>query len=140
MKVKCIGNKGNSLSKYTVDMHHSPNSRFEIKLGEAYNVYGILLWDNILYYLTINMYNDRPDWYPAELFEVVDYRLPFEWFYEFYGYEAHITAIWGYNELVYIKKHHDNLFEREEEALRIFTRRKLEIDNFDKQKYIIYDE
>jgi hypothetical protein len=55
---------------------------------------------------------------------------PLEWYYQFYGYDSNISSIWGYKELVLGEKHHDDLMEREDNAIRIFLKNKKEIDEY----------
>lgn len=139
MKIKCIANEGKDLTEFTLSKKVAyKTTRFSIKIGETYNVYGMLIWNNCLHYFTTDFYQAQPHWYPAELFEVTDTLLPFEW--HFNNNLDNGDAIWGYKELVYDKEHNYNLFEREVKHVNIFIKRKIEIDNFSKQKYILYTE
>lgn len=101
----------------------------EIKMGDVYMVYGIYMNNQgVLNYLLFDMYG-KPSWYPAELFEVVDSLLPVEWYFRFDPGEE-IEAWWGYKEMVLDKKHYEDLVEREDQAIRIFLKRKKEIDEY----------
>lgn len=104
-------------------------TKYPIKIGEIYMVYGQHIYKNVLSYLLIGTYENLPSWYPAELFEVIDAMIPMEWYYQ-YDSQSALSAIWGYNELVLNKKHYDSLLEREDEAIRIFLNRKKEIDTY----------
>lgn len=130
MKIKCIANTGNMLSHGAKLLGNSDETKYSTKIGEVYNVYGQHLYKGILSYLIIGTYENLPSWYPVELFEVVDPMLPLEWYYKFYGYDSVISSIWGYRELVLDENHHDDLLEREDEAIRIFLKRKKEIDEY----------
>jgi hypothetical protein len=130
MKIKCIANTGNMLSQATKALGNSDEAKYPVKIGEVYNVYGQHLYKGVLSYLIVGTYENLPSWYPAELFEVVDPMLPLEWYYGFYGYDNLISSIWGYKELISDENHHDDLIEREVEAIQIFLKRKKEIDEF----------
>lgn len=128
MKVKCIANTGIDLSLGTKALGNSNETQFSIKIGEIYTVYGQHLFKGVLGYLILGTYENLPSWYPVELFEVVDTILPLEWHFKFYGYDNNISSMWGYKELVLDENHHDALLEREDKAIRIFLKRKKEID------------
>jgi hypothetical protein len=136
MIVKAIGTDGKDLSKKSLEAFHNVEEYFNLKIGGTYNVYGINLWGGILHFLTLIEDNRYPFWNPAELFEIIDNRLPSEWFFRFYGYErnAHIisslNAVWGYKELALNPKHYSDLIERERGALDIFRKRQKEIELF----------
>ena len=130
MKVKCIENTGLGFSDYTINnMGCTRNTKLPLKVGETYVIYGQMIWKGILEYLVVGTYENLPSWYPAELFEVVNSQVHFEWYYQ-YNKEAEISAIWGYVELVEDKDYLYNLIEREEEAISIFLKRKKEIEEF----------
>jgi hypothetical protein len=130
MKVKCIENTGLGFSEYTLEnMGCSRNTKLPLKVGETYVVYGQMISKGILKYLVVGTYENMPTWYPAELFEVVNSQVHFEWYYK-YNKEAEISAIWGYVELVEDKDYLYDLIEREEEAISIFLKRKKEIEEF----------
>jgi hypothetical protein len=92
-------------------------------------VYSIIIYEDGLRYL---LFDDceTPYWYPAELFEVTDNKIPKAWYYKFLGYrEENISAILGYYELVHSEEHFDGLSEQEEEAIDLFLKRKKEMYN-----------
>jgi hypothetical protein len=132
MRVKCIANTGKNLFKRTLAKTHLITSIFSpLEIGDYYTVYGIDLWDGNLHYLVVDRYKgleQNPSLYPAELFEVVDNRVPQEWYFSFLGTEDENEAVWGYKEFVLDVKHHEYLYEREENALKIFFQRKLQMD------------
>lgn len=130
MKVKCIASTGDKLLLSTINNSgDSPETRYPLKVGEVYVVYGQHIYKSVLSYLLIGTYENLPSWYPAELFEVVDSMLPIEWYYQ-YDAKSVLSAIWGYNELVLTENHYDDLIEREDKAIRIFLKRKKEIDEY----------
>lgn len=134
MKVTCIGNNGRYLPEKYLASGNSIETIFQVSLGELYIVYGICLWDDddTLHYLLMGKNENLPSWYPAELFQVTDKSLPFEWYFNFNSVreQSLLTAIWGYEELVKDPKHHDALIERESDAIEVFLKRKSEIEEF----------
>ncbi len=130
MKAKCISNNGNGLLKTTIEYTgDSEKSIYPLKEGEVYTIYGQIIYKNVLKYLILGSYENLPSWYPAELFEIVDTSLHFEWYFNSYPTED-ISAVWGFKELVNDLEFLDELIDREDSAIRIFLLRKKEIDEF----------
>lgn len=130
MKVKCIANTGDKLLITTINNSYGfYTTKFSIKMGEKYIVYGQHIFNNVLGYFLIGTYENLPSWYPAELFEVVDSMLPLEWYYQ-YNPNSPLRAIWGYIELIQYGSHYDGIQEREDADIRIFLKRKKEIDEY----------
>ena len=101
---------------------------FHIKVGDVYTVYGINLWRGTLNYLTMNQANSVPIWSPAELFEVVDGKIPPDWNYVYLGHtEDLLNAAWGYKELTQ-PAHYDGLQGGDAAALKVFFQKKKIID------------
>ncbi|MEG0307616.1 MAG: hypothetical protein RR636_06720 [Clostridium sp.] len=126
MRVKCNNYTGSSLSTKALDASGTIGTEFELTINQEYVVYGIMLWEGVPKYLIIGNEN-LASWYPAELFEVVDNCLPLEWYFNYYSGES-LEAIWGYKEMVMDEAHYDELIEWEDEAVKIFLKRKNEID------------
>ena len=131
MMVKCLATRGQALFARTREIGYNPESRFApLEIGELYVVYGIQLWKGNLHYLVVPRYkgvDQGPSFDPAELFEVVDGQIPNGWYFRWEGSSDAEEATWGYRELL-DPTHHDNLMERDPEALRIFKERKREMD------------
>lgn len=131
MKVKCLINTGAGFSEYTMaHMGCSINTKMPLCIDEVYIVYGQMIYRGILKYLVKGTNEDLPSWYPAEIFEVVDLLLPFEWYFQ-YKRDEEISAIWGFQELVNDVQYLEDLIEREDKAIRIFLKRKKQIDEFE---------
>jgi hypothetical protein len=134
MRVKCIANKGRHLSDISIKAGQLETTKYPLKIGDIYTVYGIIMWKGAIEYLTLawDQHFDIPDLNPAELFEVVDSRLPHDWYFKFYGYGENdkyfLNAIWGYEELVLMEGYLDKLLNREDTFT--FIQRKKEIDEF----------
>jgi hypothetical protein len=132
MKVKAIATLGSDLSRKSLEAFHHPEEEFQLNVGDIYIVYGINIWQGIIHYLTFDKWYNNPFWTPAELFEIIDNRLPSNWYFKFYGYEDNVSinAVWGYKELALLPEHYDQLIEREGDAIPIFNERRIEIDQF----------
>jgi hypothetical protein len=131
MRVKCLANNGMGVSKYTLEHGgYTIHSRLPMHINDTYVVYGQIISNRVLEYLIIGSEENLPSWYAAELFEVVDTILPMEYYYNFFNNEEGISAIWGFKELVEDENYLYNLEEREDSAVRIFLKRKKEIDEF----------
>ena len=130
MRIKCIGNNGNCLSKVMLErLKISEKAEYPIKIGDEYVVYGQMIYDEVLYYLIKGTYEDLPSWYPAELFEVTNNLIYMEWYFRFDS-KSELSAIWGYWDLVFSLEHYAGLIDREKKDIKIFLDRKKEIDEF----------
>ena len=120
MKVSCIANSGKSLPGAYLSHGYFAESVFRIAIGKEYLVFGMALWDSRLMVL-LSDEDDLPNWYPVELFSLVDPRLPTDWMCNVnMKNEGGLKAVWGYESLVLDDEHHDALQERESGALEIF--------------------
>jgi hypothetical protein len=130
MKVKCIKTEGYTFGirdvKNGVNMTTNYNG---VDLNNNYFVYGIIIYREGIRYLLHDKF-DMPNWYPAELFTVIENNIPNNWYYKFNGYtEYGITAIWGYHELVNNEEHYNGLCEQESNDVNLFLKRKMEMYN-----------
>ncbi|TPV31129.1 hypothetical protein FJ651_15570 [Paucihalobacter ruber] len=108
-------------------------SAFGLIIGEIYFVMAMLLFKDTkhLYYLVD--INGKPNWFPHELFVVVENSLPKNWSFKVFNTEpdVDIYCIWGYHELCNNDEHYNQLIEREDEALSIyFKNKKMMTENF----------
>jgi hypothetical protein len=129
MKVKCIANRGSDLPKKLLDEGYLATSEFDLIINQTYMVYGVMSWKGVINYLTLDKYESLPVWFPAELFTVMDETLPFEWYFDYFGFEQDISFLCGYKELVQERKHFEGLIERESDAIGVFIKRKKEIED-----------
>ena len=131
MIVKCIANDGQGFSEKTiVNLKNTKDATTPLKVGENYVVYGQMIYKEVLNYLIIGTYENLPTWYPAEVFEVISPLMYYESYY-MYGKDPFINAVWGFKELVFNADYIYNLVEREDIAIKIFLKRKKEIDEFE---------
>ena len=139
MKVRCIYNTGKVLREYDNKPLNKDElgqfgtteyTEFGLIIGKEYLVMGMMLSEGTLDYLIDD--SGYVSAYPYPLFEVTDNKLPSSWFFkslkntdENYPYRE---AIWGYYELVFDETHYEKLVDIDEEALRIYFRRKIELE------------
>jgi hypothetical protein len=114
---------------------------WDLVVGKTYIVYAISVWKRELAYLIIPVFldeenlpessdeEDLPSWYPAELFQVITPRLPRFYFAIFENDPRGLNALWGYKELIEDYHHYVGLIDREPEALKTFSQRRMEIDS-----------
>jgi hypothetical protein len=129
MELRCEKNTGFMFSPKIVREGNETLTSYDgISFGTTYSVYGIILYEEGIYYL---IYDDfkMPNWYYAELFSVISNSLPEKWYIKHFGQSESLTAIWGYYELVNVDNHFDGLGEQEQQAIDLFFKRKKEIDN-----------
>ena len=141
MKVRCIYNAGKDLRAYEYKLLKkdelgrfgaSENTQYgEIEIGKEYLVMGMIMFESYLSYIIDD--DGFISACPCQLFEVIDDKVSLSWHFrlvekneDIYPY---VQAIWGYSELCFDKKSYERLIvEKEEEALRIYFKRKLEIE------------
>jgi hypothetical protein len=99
---------------------------FDLTVGHTYVVNGMGLYNDGLILLVLDSAS-RPSWYPIEIFEVEDPRLPSTW--EFSTGPQELQACWGYPEPVHSEEHRDALIDRDPRALTTFQRWKSLIDD-----------
>jgi hypothetical protein len=131
MKVKCLYNTGKALLKYERPPLGTSETQYgQLEIGKEYLVMGMLLGEGILDYLIDS--GGVISACPYPLFEIVDNKLNSNWFFRSFAQEDTIypyqVAVWGYYELVFDTSHFEKLVEVDEEAQRIYFRRKIEIE------------
>lgn len=97
-------------------------------MGKIYNVYGINSWNKVTHFL-LTPEEERPNWYPSEMFSINQNKIPNDWYFNNFNVESGLTLLLGYKELVLEDEHYDNLIYRVERDLELFLKRKKEIDN-----------
>lgn len=125
MKVICKYNDPSNLPTGIPD-----NFDFGLELNKEYIVMGLLTFkrSNDLYLLVDE--NGRPSWFPYQIFEIVNNILPKKWLVkinsrnEFVDYKNLI----GFRELCNDDNFFNGLLEREEEPMRIYFKRKIELE------------
>ena len=142
MKVKCINNTGEFLRSYEYDhlrnemlgrFGTTENSQYnEITVGSEYLVMGIITFKDYQAYLIDD--EGFISSCPCQLFEITDDKVDGDWCFRLIDKEEDIypfvQAITGYPELCSDKNAYKNLIvEKDEEAERIYFKRKIESEN-----------
>jgi|SRR5690606_8338070 len=106
----------------------SNNFDFGLELGKEYLVMGLLTFkqSNDLYYLIDE--GGRPSWFPNQIFEVLSNNLPYNWYMKINIDDDYVDYrnLIGFSELCNEQDFFNQLLERDEEAMRIYFRRKIE--------------
>ncbi|OJX39890.1 MAG: hypothetical protein BGO78_14035 [Chloroflexi bacterium 44-23] len=129
MKVKFVDPGGN-LPASMLRIGYSPRVDLGLITDDIHIVYGVSEWRGVLHYLIIPAEAHLPIWFPADLFIVIDARLPFEWYFRYYGDNdpSELKFQMGYQELALDAAHSTDLIERKNNAISLFLKRKAEID------------
>lgn len=126
MKVLCKYNDPNNVPEGI-----SSDFDYDLELQKEYLVMGIMINRKELSYFVDE--NGKPGFYPKELFDVTDNQLSQDWYFRPYSKNdemyPYVQAIWGYHELVFEENHYEKIVEREEAALRLYFKRKIELEN-----------
>lgn len=140
MKVKCIYNTGMDLRPYeNKSMQVEQLGRFgasglskygEVSLGKEYLVMGIIVFETYQAYLIDDGLISAC---PCQLFEIMDKKISANWdartIEKDENIYPYIQMIIGYQELCSDKASYEKLIvEKEEEAQRIYFRRKIEVE------------
>jgi hypothetical protein len=101
-----------------------------IELNKEYIVMGLAIFQSskCVYYL-IDVYS-KPVWFPSLLFNTIDNKIPDHWFLNIYkkNENPNIYLLLGFDELCNNENFYDLLIEREEVAMRIYFKRKIELE------------
>ena len=142
MKVRCVYNTGESLRSYeNKTLQKAELGRFgatgyseynELDIGKEYLVMGVIIFETYQAYLIDD--SGFISACPCQLFEIVDNKMNSNWHFRLIEKNEDIypfvQAIMGYPELCSDVKAYENLIvEKEEEAERIYFRRKIELEN-----------
>ena len=103
---------------------------YGLVLSKEYLVMGIMTFKNSdnLYFLVDE--NGRPSWFPYQIFEISNKKLPCNWFVKI-NYENQFTDyknLLGFDELCNNENFFNQLLERDEDAMRIYFRQKIELE------------
>lgn len=129
MKIKCKNTSAKNLNLFevnTINSNEFDYNIFGLLANEIYLVMSIVLYKDTKYLYYLIDINGKPNWFPNELFEVIDNSLPNQWSFKIYNDESDIDiySIWGYDEICNQEDHYDQLIERENVALEIYFNKK----------------
>ena len=125
MKILCKYNNPDNVPQ------NVPQFNFGLELEKEYLIMGMMLANKQLWYMIDE--NGKPDFYPYQLFRVTDASMNPNWYFKLYDTDDKIFPfekefVWGYTELVFDESHYEQLVDREEDALRVYFRRKIELE------------
>lgn len=133
MKIKC--NDTNAVKLKLSEVNTITSNEFDysnlgLLANEIYLVMAMILYKDTKYLYYLIDINGKPNWFPNELFEVLDNTLPNQWSFKIFNTESDVDiyCLWGYNELCNQEDHYDQLIEREDEALIIYFNQKRKIE------------
>jgi hypothetical protein len=127
MKVICILNDPSK-----VEDKISDNFDYGLKIGNEYIVMGILTFKDstLLYYLVDE--NGKPSWFPNQIFNIIDNQFPHNWFLKINENRDDVDFynLIGFNELCNETNYFNSLLERDEIALSIYYKHKIEYEKY----------
>jgi hypothetical protein len=122
MIVRCRTVKGRELPAKYRGLYFTGETVFHVTPGQSYRVYEMALFNSDPIVLVIDD-NRQPNWYPADLFDVEDGRLPVDWRFAFRdGDERGTQAVWGHPRLVNDPALDDSLANQDSDARVVFWR------------------
>jgi hypothetical protein len=132
MILTCLSNQGAVLPDRNIDVQagFTRETHFPITIGREYVVYAMTIRGHDVWYYILDDRNlPYPVWHPAPLFSVVDGKVPSSWRYIYTSSADDFLAVWAFPEWAQDPgRYYDQLSDRDEEALAIFSRRRQEID------------
>lgn len=125
MRAVCNQNSGSGLPPSWQEIGFSLRSTFSLVIGKSYIVFGVALWRAHLLALLCDE-NSLPNWFPLDLFTLVDGNIPNGWRFAKFSNEPDtlLQALWGYEELMDNRGHYDGLLERDPGAIQIFLKKR----------------
>jgi hypothetical protein len=122
MIVTCRSSQGSELPADYRGLYFSKQTVFHVVPGREYRVHEMSLFNSGLIILIVDS-TGQPNWYPIELFEVADARLPEGWIFALReGDESGTIAIWGHPRLVNDPALDEALADQDDGARQIFWR------------------
>ena len=128
LKAICKHNTGEFFKKNELPTGVFSSTLFNLEIEKEYLVMGIVLTGKFIFYLSDE--NGRPFLYPSELFQVSDNKISSNWYFKSIpkNESVDIDAIWGYLELCNQEGYFDQLMDRDDTAMRIYFKRKIETE------------
>ena len=142
MIIKCVNNTGRFLRNYEIkELKQEEFGRFgtseysefgQLELGKEYLAMGIIVFETYLSYIIDD--NGFVSACPCQLFESIDSDIPSIWHFRLVNKDEeifpHVQGIFGYPELCHDKDSYFKLIiDREEQATRIYFKRKAEVES-----------
>lgn len=123
-RVRCRHNKNASLPNGLWPDGSFPQTVYDLRIEQEYEVYAICLVHRILQFLIDTSEVGKPHWYPSGLFEDIAADLPESWSFGSFPSRAArgVIAIWGYPTLVRNADHFDGLADLDTNHCITFVR------------------
>jgi hypothetical protein len=122
MIATCRTAKGRELPANYRGLYFTEATVFHVTPGQSYRVHEMALFNSGLTFLVVDD-DGQPNWYPAELFDVEDGRLPANWLFALRdGGERGTQAVWGHPRLVDDPDLDDSLADQDPDARVVFWR------------------
>ena len=102
---------------------------YDVAIGKEYEVYGIMIFEGIIRYLVI-CEDITPNWITNDMFEIKDYKLPYNWCCNKFVSNNIEGTIIGYKELSNDYQHLLGLMSRNPKDIKIFLDQKDNIEYF----------
>jgi hypothetical protein len=120
MKAECVITNGALLPARYSALGYTAHVVIALKVGRIYEVYGTSVWHSIVSFLVMDE-DESPNWYPAEVFKIVDDTVPDNWFFKYFSDDQlSLQAVWGPELLVKEDGFYDALNDRVPSALHRF--------------------
>ena len=116
-----------SLDYYSIDQ--STNG-YALRKNSLYDVYGIMFFQSIFRYLVFVPDFSAPQWFPSELFTVVDNRIPYNWHFREFTSNSETGKILGYKELALNYSHLVGLMAQNANDIKVFLNAKKDTEYF----------
>ena len=109
----------------------SKTVEYDLTPGDSYEVYGIMIYRNIIRYLVIcNSFSDAR-WVQKEIFDITNSKLPYNWYCKNFVSGDDLGTIIGYKELANDYQYLLDLILQKETAVKVFLEYKDNIEYFE---------
>jgi hypothetical protein len=122
MRVDCIANTASDLSEKHFMIGYTDESVLNLARGRNYKAFGISLYRGVLHFLVCDE-TDLPNWYPSEVFQIVDPKIPSHWLvFSRPDNAVGLQLLISYPAMIEDEFHYDDLLERDTAALDVFRK------------------
>lgn len=122
MTIKCVCNTGSAFLHYQMPLGYFESSEFDVVVGKEYAVMGLVLSENLLFYLIDD--NSKVGLYPFQLFDLCEGSLKADWYAVVFNVSDDVypyrQMVAGYFELCFNKQHYPDLIDGNEIALKTY--------------------
>lgn len=105
--------------------------RFDLQATKLYEVNSVLMYEGRTMFLVIGEESLTPQWFPCELFEIVDTRVPYNWRCNSFVSQDRIGLVLGYQDLAMNYSHLIGLMLATPRDIEMFLRARKSFEYFD---------